>query len=177
MNDITSEDNMSDVDNTQDGCDTPLDYKLTENQRDRIGVGQYIDFDLLTHENAAKQSMKVQPSADGSSVIVNQVDEASQCKIKTVDRWVSTFAIYTYVTLQTRPLEAPHMFHYMEHIREMARQNEHWLAYVEQFRCICTMVLAKFPWNKSNLALMFKCLKPSGSPHQSSFHPYGREEV
>ncbi len=127
---------MSDVDSMQDGCDTPLDYKLTEKQRDRIRAGQYIDFDLLIEENTAKQSMKVQPSADGSGVIVNQVDEASRRKIKTVDSWVSAFAIYTYITLQTRPLEAPGMFHYMEHVCEMARQNQIWLAYDEQFRRI-----------------------------------------
>ncbi len=103
VNNITGKDNMSDVDSMQDGCDTTLDYKLTEKQRDRIRADQYIDFDLLI-ENTAKQSMKVQPSAEGSGVIVNQVDEASHWKIKRVDSWVSAFAIYAYVTLQTRPL-------------------------------------------------------------------------
>ncbi len=33
VNDITGEDNMSDVDNIQDECDTLLDYKLTEKQK------------------------------------------------------------------------------------------------------------------------------------------------
>ncbi len=54
VNGITGADNMSDVDNMQDGFDTPLDYKLSEKQRDRIRAGQYIEFDLLIDENAAK---------------------------------------------------------------------------------------------------------------------------
>ncbi len=39
------------------------------------------------------------------------------------------------------------------------------------------MMPAKFPWNNSNLALIFKCLKTTDSPLQSSFVPMAEKKL
>lgn len=110
-----------------------LGCHLTQAQKERIKVGNYIDLAMLLDVPLTASSDKKIFTLNESGELTLQTNQKQ--KIDTISKWTDAFIIYMSIYLESHPEKAQDLLKYMQSVRLGAsRHSTGWLQYDQQFR-------------------------------------------
>ena len=133
-----------------------LDFAVNQEIKEKIWANEYIDFGLLLNPSQAGQSniiVQNTASGNGSSCLI-----PSNKKVpKTINDWLSAFAIFGSVYIAKYPRDGSSLLKYGEIIRQIAGEGGNFNTYDVSLRKLRQTTLIE--WNNFHTELYLKALR------------------
>ncbi len=146
----------------QVGVGSPLGLHVSQQTKEKIWQGAFVDFSLLCHDTSISANIidKYDSASSDLSLVVEQgklvlrKPGVSRKKIESVDVWQSAFHTFMAIFLQKHPFRSAELLKYAEIIRLAANQfpGHGWRLYDEQFRLKLEMIPTR-PWGNLDMEL------------------------
>ena len=150
--------------------DLPLGANLSDKNRIKIKMGQYVDLYQLLNPQQEQAQPVMLSSINGAPAI--NIQQHQQKQVLTIEQWTNAMHVYATIYLQANPAEVAALLKYIDFIRKMASRtsSQAWRVYDEVFRR--SKPNTKYPWDKplwsEYVAAMTMPLVNSNKPHTNS---------
>ncbi len=157
---------------------TDLDQDVPPKLRQEIIMHKFVDFDSLYKPklDGTKGGRHVQVKLQEQGFSVTEEPRETP-KSSSLDVWLYQFSIYATVMIRSQPQHAVGLFHYLDHIRKLAKKGCDWAQYDKQFRKAHAANPRKYPFRRNMLSIELECSKLEKEPQENKFKKQDRRNA